>query len=131
MTKAFDLVNHNILLNKLWAYGLCGLALKWFKSYLTNRKQFVEIAHRYEHSNEIKNYLSSEQYINCGAPQGSILGPILFLLHINNLEHSVKYVKPTFFADDTSIFIYGNNISVVQANVDTTVNQLLWWFEKK
>ena len=59
-----------------------GLALKWFRSYLSNLKQFVEIAHRNEHSNEIKNYLSSEQYIKYGVPQESILGPILFLIYI-------------------------------------------------
>ena len=82
LSKAFDLVNHNILLNKLCAYGIRGLSLKWFRSYLTNQKKFVEIAHRNEHSNEIKNYLSSEQYIKYGVPQGSILGPILFLICI-------------------------------------------------
>ena len=81
LSKAVDLVDHNILLNKLCAYGICGLALKWFRSYLSNRKQFVEIAHRNEHSNEIKNYLSSEQYVQYGVPQGSILGPILFLIY--------------------------------------------------
>ena len=123
-------MDHNILLNKLCAYGICGLALKWFRSYLTNRKQFVEVAHRNEHSNEIKNYLSSEQYIKYGVPQGSILGPILLLIYISNLELSVRYVNPTIFADDTSIFICGNNINTVQANVDTTVKQLLQWFEK-
>ena len=68
LSKAFDLVDHNILLNKLCAYRIRGLALKWFRSYLTNQKQFVEIAHRSEHSNEIKNYLSSEQYIKYGGP---------------------------------------------------------------
>ena len=63
-----------------------------------HQKQFVEIAHKNERSNEIKNYLSSEQYIKYGV-QGSILGPILILIYINNLELSVKYVNPTFFAD--------------------------------
>ena len=88
LSKAFDLFNHNISLNKLCAYGIHGLALKWFRSYLTNRKQFVEITHRNEHSNEIKNYLS--QFIKYGVPQGSILGSILFLIHINNFEIFVK-----------------------------------------
>ena len=130
LSKAFDLVDHDILYKKLYVYGVRGLALKWFKSYLTNRKQMVEITHKNEFTNETRNYLSKQQYVRYGVPQGSILGPTLFLIYINDLESHLKQVKPTFFADDTSVFISGHSIHSIQTEVDTTMNQLVEWFER-
>ena len=94
-SKAFDTVNHDILLLKLEYYGIRGSSLEWFKSYLTNRSQFVTF-------NEEK---SSMKNIVCGVPQGSILGPgpILFLIYINYLSNVCSYMMPLFFADDTSL----------------------------
>ena len=94
-SKAFDTVDHNILLHKLQNYGIRGIALDWFNSYLMNREQFVTY-------NSIK---SNKLRITCGVPQGSILGPLLFLLYINDLSTVSDASLPFMFADDTT-FLY-------------------------
>jgi len=83
LSKAFDLVNHQILLKKLEHYGIRGNALQLLQSYLTNRKQAVEVTHNTE--GEKTKHISKQMTIQHGVPKGSILGPLLFLLYINNL----------------------------------------------
>ena len=109
--KAFDTVNHQILLDKLHYYGIRGYALKWFQSYLNDRQQCTEIG----------NTQSNLEYIKCGVPQGSILGPLLFLLYINDIVLSSDIFKFTLFADDTSLFYSHKN---VEEAVETMTQEL-------
>ena len=91
--KAFDCVDHKILLNKMSAYGVRGVALEWFESYLSNRQQFVSINGR----------SSGLRQVRCGVPQGSILGPLLFLIFINDFPKCSNFFKFTLFADDSTL----------------------------
>ena len=98
LSKAFDTIDHNILINKLQHYGIRGLAGDWFRSYLNTRYQHVQI----------DNMLSESATIQHGVPQGSILGPLLFLIYVNDLPKCTTNGKSIMFADDTSIFFKGN-----------------------
>ena len=95
LQKPFDTVDHEIILSKLDYYGIRGISNTWFKSYLSNRKQSVSI----------NSYDSGLAEINCGVPQGSVLGPLLFLLYINDLNQAITFFKVHHFADDTLLMI--------------------------
>jgi len=99
LSKAFDTVNHKILLSKLYAYGIRGLPLCWFESYLKHRTQYVKLG----------DVESSKLPILCGVPQGSTLGPLLFLLYINDLPNCCEGPSFRIFADDTNIFFISEN----------------------
>ena len=93
LQKAFDTVDHQILLKKLEYYGIRGLANNWFRSYLTNRQQSVSV----------NGFKSTKQTMKYGVPRGSVLGPLLFLIYINDLNKAIKFSTTHHFADDTSI----------------------------
>ena len=115
--KAFDTVNHDILINKLNHYGLRGSSLNWFKSYLTDRQQYTEIG----------NSLSDMCYIKCGVPQGSVLGPLLFLLYINDIVESSDILKFYLFADDTTIFYTSKPNTNTENILNTEINKVTEW----
>lgn len=119
LSKAFDSVNHELLLLKLYHYGVRGLANNWFKSYLTNRKQSVVI-NGVDLNNTVKNVYSKELTIVQGIPQGSTLGSLLFPIYFNDLPVNINNAKSTIFADDTSLLITDNLIT----NVEDEIYQL-------
>jgi retron-type reverse transcriptase len=93
--KAFDSINHERLLQKMLDhFGIIGTELEWFKYYLTNREQQCTV----------NGQISSPKKTVCGIPQGSILGPLLFLLYINDMPKSLKFCTPSMYADDTEIY---------------------------
>ena len=117
LSKAFDSLDHNILLDKLQHYGIRGITLKLFENYLSKRNQFVAIGGDTSHL----------QLIQCGVPQGSILGPLLFLLYINDITHSSSLLKCILFADDTSVFLSHKDIDVLQANFNRELELITLW----
>ena len=115
--KAFDLVDHHILLSKLELYGLNNEVLLWFNTYLTHRQQQV--------SNN--NSKSDFETVTCGVPQGSILGPLLFLLFINDLPLYMKNVSADLYADDTTLYDIQTSLEMIEQNLQTGLNQLHVW----
>ena len=118
-SKAFDTVDHHIVLEKLYHYGIRGCAHNWFTSYLSNRKQFVTY----------NGTQSEQQTIKCGVPQGSILGPLLFLVYINDLPHICHDTFPVQFADDTNLFISGKNINHLEQIINTELDNIILWLK--
>ena len=122
LSKAFDTVDHGILLDKLRYCGVRGIAHKWFESYLTNRKQLVNVNHSSSTFNDI----------TCGVPQGSILGPLLFLLFINDLPNCSNVLKFVLFADDTSILFKNSDPrSCIPLLNDELQNVSIWFKANK
>ena len=117
LRKAFDTVNHEILCQKLEHYGVCDRNLSWFQSYLSNRKQFCRV-----------NGIDSEtERIEIGVPQGSCLGPLLFLVYINDLPCAVKNSTTSMYADDTTLFFRSMNIEDLNEAINSDLRDLDSW----
>ena len=117
LAKAFDTVNHAILCNKLTYYGFRGKFNELIKSFLSNRKQYVSI----------NGFNSENLNINCGVPQGSTLGPLLFLIYINDLHLSLKFSTSSHFADDTCLIYSSKNPKTLETNLNYDLKKLNQW----
>ena len=122
LSKAFDTLDHNILLHKLSYYGIQNTALKVFESYLSNRKQYIDI----------KDNQSEKLMISTGVPQGSILGPLLFLIYVNDMHLATEKFYPIIYADDTTLSAtlntFGNETT--QTNkINNELNKILIWLK--
>jgi len=123
LQKAFDCVNHDILLSKIEFYGVTGKTNNLLKSYLKERYQRVLI------DLDSRNYQSQWKLVTDGVPQGSILGPLLFLLYINDVPKVIsKTGKPVLYADDTSLIITNPNRHIFEEDINTAILQLNRWF---
>ena len=119
LSKAFDTIDHNILLHKLEYYGFRGVVLEWFKSYLSNRKQFVSYD---SHESQLKD-------IMCGVPQGSILGPLLFILYVNDITNTTNVLDFTLFADDTTLLYSHKDIASQINMINEELDKVSDWFK--
>ncbi len=115
--KAFDTVDHEILLQKLEHYGVRGLSNNWFRSYLSNRQQYVSV----------NGFHSNIHIIKYGVPQGSVLGPLLFLIYINDLRNAIYHSIVHHFADDTNLLYVNKNLRTIQNKINKDLKSLCTW----
>ena len=120
LTKAFDTINHTILINKLEQYGVRGVALQWLISYLSNRMQCVRMG----------NCQSKCLNMICGLPQGSVLSPKLFSIYINDICKTSQLLRFILFADDTNIFASGANLQQLLQTVTLEFSKVNQWLKQ-
>ena len=116
LSKAFDTISHKILINKLEHYGIRGMCKNWFAKYLYNRTPYTDI----------DGFQSSRMHISTGVPQGSIFGPVLFLVYINYIC-KCSTINLLCFADDTTAYISGPNVNDLTADVNVQLKKLYDW----
>ena len=117
LSKAFDTVNQDILLHKLEHYGIRGVALNWLKNYLSNRKQIVKY-----------NSTKSESLkIKCAVPQGPVLGPLLFLIYMNDIYKCSQLLSFILFADDTNLFLSHQDINTLYNTINQALKKITTW----
>ena len=114
LTKAFDTIDHKIILRKMSYVGVDQAAIKWFSSYLSSRTQRCSV----------NGKLSAPRTLRCGVPQGSILGPLLFLIYINDLPNSLRDAVPRMFADDTNLTLSAETLTEFKLAITPELNNL-------
>ena len=119
LKKAFDTVNHSLLIKKFKYYGIRGVASDFLESYLNNRMQYVQF----------KTEKSYRKHLSCGVPQGSILGPLLFILYINDMHKVSDLLHFIIFADDTNIFYLDRNPIILIHTLNIELEKLTEWFK--
>ena len=117
LTKAFDTVNHSILLRKLSGLGVDDAARDWFNSFLSNRCQVTCC----------KNAMSDLPSISIGVPQGSILGPLLFIIYMNDLPDVLDHCSVTLYADDTVLYLASKSITKVESKINSDLSRVCSW----
>ena len=117
LKKAFDTIDHSVLIRKLHKYGVDRSSLKWFESYLCDRSQKCSI----------NGHLSNIAPVSCGVPQGSNLGPLLFLVYINDLPNCLSLASPRMFADDTNITFAASTMADLENVINSELRNLNCW----
>jgi exonuclease III len=129
LSKAFDFVDHSIILQKMEKYGIRGPALSWLHSYLSERQQITQIQYKSAVDNSNLSVNSASRINHKGVPQGSILGPLLFLLYVNDLPSCIRH-HCLLFADDTTIIIKGKTHNELTENISITLTDVSNWLHK-